>query len=124
MRPAAALTDSSRQVVIRNRVRTGPPYRGRRSKEKAVMSDQIELVARATELTANVVAGVKPDQLDSPTPCTEWTVRDLINHMVGASELFASAGEGERSTINPFGHPDDLVGDDPAGVYEATRTKL
>ena len=35
--------------------------------------------AHATE----VMAGVGPDQLDAPTPCREWTVRDLVAHTTG-----------------------------------------
>jgi uncharacterized protein (TIGR03086 family) len=44
--------------------------------------------------------------------------------MVGTAELFASAGEGERSSINPFGSPDDVIGDDPQAAYDTARDKL
>ncbi|MGZ4755706.1 MAG: TIGR03086 family metal-binding protein [Acidimicrobiia bacterium] len=30
-----------------------------------------------------VMAGVGPDQLDAPTPCREWTVRNLVAHTTG-----------------------------------------
>lgn len=29
------------------------------------------------------VRQVEPAQWDNPTPCTRWTVRDLVNHLVG-----------------------------------------
>lgn len=40
-----------------------------------------EFMPAAAELTAKVVAGVKPDQLDRPTPCPEYDVRTLVNHI-------------------------------------------
>ncbi|MGH9115811.1 MAG: maleylpyruvate isomerase N-terminal domain-containing protein, partial [Acidimicrobiales bacterium] len=31
---------------------------------------------RAQDAFAAVIANVRDDQLDAPTPCAEWTVRD------------------------------------------------
>ncbi|HEX4830697.1 MAG TPA: TIGR03086 family metal-binding protein [Trebonia sp.] len=36
----------------------------------------------AAGAAADVVAGVRPAQLDGPTPCTEWDVRALANHLI------------------------------------------
>jgi uncharacterized protein (TIGR03086 family) len=88
------------------------------------MTDQIALVERAMNLSGDVVAAVKPDQLDDPTPCTEWKVRDLLNHMVGVTQLFATAATGERSSVNPFGAPDDVIGDDPQAAFDSARAEL
>ncbi|MFL6240534.1 MAG: TIGR03086 family metal-binding protein [Actinomycetes bacterium] len=88
------------------------------------MSELIDQIERATGITANVVAAVKPDQLDDPTPCTEWTVRDLLNHLIDTAELIASAGEGKGSAFNPMVRPDNVIGADPQGAYDAARTKL
>src|SRR5882724_2386042 len=46
--------------------------------------------------THGVVAGVRPDQYDDPTPCTEWTVRDLLGHVVGGVTMFGEAASGEQ----------------------------
>jgi uncharacterized protein (TIGR03086 family) len=83
------------------------------------MSDPVELLDRTFRATGRVVAGVKPDQLDDSTPCTEWTVRDLLNHMVGIAQLFDAAARGEEPTINPFGMPEDIIGgDDVQAAYD------
>jgi uncharacterized protein (TIGR03086 family) len=37
-----------------------------------------------------IVAGIRDDQWDLPTPCVGWTVRDLLNHIV-AGNLWAAA---------------------------------
>jgi len=42
-----------------------------------------------------VVAGITPDQLDNPTPCREFTVRDVLEHMIGGATAFAAAYRGE-----------------------------
>jgi uncharacterized protein (TIGR03086 family) len=34
------------------------------------------------------VAGVAPDQWDAPTPCEDWTVRDLVRHVVDTQGMF------------------------------------
>jgi uncharacterized protein (TIGR03086 family) len=88
------------------------------------MADTVDLLERTTEAAGRVVSNVKTDQLGDATPCTEWTVRDLLNHMIGCAELFGSAAAGEQSTINPFGKPDDVVGDDPAASYDDAVTRM
>ena len=79
-----------------------------------------EAFERAIALTAPIVKSVRPDQTDAPTPCTEWTVRDLLNHLVGT--LWLSEGlftDGvPRHPMAPGGLPGtDLAGDDPAAAY-------
>ncbi len=43
---------------------------------------------------AQVVSGISPDQLDSPTPCESFTVRGILEHMVGGATAFAAAFRG------------------------------
>jgi uncharacterized protein (TIGR03086 family) len=56
----------------------------------------------ACTATATLVRGVRDDQLDDPTPCTEYTVRDLIAHVDqvarGADEP-SPLQQGWRSTV-------------------------
>ena len=41
-----------------------------------------------------VVAGIRPDQLDAPTPCDDFTVRGVLEHMIGGATAFAAAYRG------------------------------
>jgi uncharacterized protein (TIGR03086 family) len=52
---------------------------------------------QAVATAKGVLAGVQPGQLDDPTPCQSWKVRDLINHLVGGSYFFASSTNGDDS---------------------------
>jgi uncharacterized protein (TIGR03086 family) len=60
----------------------------------APMTSRIDSVTncrRAVDAARAVVATVRPRDLASPTPCTEWDVRALIAHMTGVSQAFAGA---------------------------------
>jgi uncharacterized protein (TIGR03086 family) len=56
-------------------------------------TSQVELLARACTSTAKVLEGVTGEQLALPTPCSDWRVRDLIDHIVGAADFFADLAE-------------------------------
>jgi len=71
------------------------------------------LYHRTVEAWADRVNAVGPDQWDRPTPCRDWTVGDLTNHVVGEDLWTAPLVNG--STIADVGDrfDGDLVGDDP-----------
>ena len=87
--------------------------------------DNIELMKQVIANTDKVVKGTDPSQLGLPSPCTEWTVRDVINHITGGSTIFAVCVE-EGSV------PDDLLGklmsgdnlgSDYVGAWEAASSR-
>lgn len=49
----------------------------------------LDLHDRSQRVFADVLSRVQPDQLGNPTPCTEWTVRDLIDHVISANNSVA-----------------------------------
>ena len=50
---------------------------------------------QAIASTHVVLTNVSPQQLDGPTPCANWTVRELINHIVGGQYFFAAGAAGQ-----------------------------
>lgn len=61
------------------------------------------------------VAGVEPGQWSSPTPCPDWTVHDLIAHVVGVQRaVMARLDDTEAVAVDPDG---DL----PAQWREASK---
>jgi uncharacterized protein (TIGR03086 family) len=71
------------------------------------------LYHRTVEAWADRVNAVGPDQWDDPTPCRDWTVRDLVNHIAGEDRWTVPLVEGR--TIEEVGTSldGDLLGDDP-----------
>jgi uncharacterized protein (TIGR03086 family) len=70
---------------------------------------------RAFASTRQVLSNVKPDQLDDPSPCQSWTVREVINHVIGGSFWFAgSVNDGKAPAI-----PDsDFTSGDMVATYD------
>ena len=51
-----------------------------------------------------VVHGVSEDQLGDPSPCDDWAVRDLANHLLGTSEAMRKVAAGEeQDRQDPWG---------------------
>src|SRR5258708_20866732 len=55
--------------------------------------DSVALLQRVVDETTGIIGKIGPNELGAPTPCTEWTVRDLINHITGGSTMFAMSAE-------------------------------
>ncbi|GAB3838504.1 TIGR03086 family metal-binding protein [Micromonospora andamanensis] len=49
--------------------------------------------APAAHALRTLLPGVADDQLTDPTPCTGWTVGDLLDHLVGLTFAFRTAAE-------------------------------
>ena len=61
----------------------------------------------------SVVAGVRADQYDDPTPCADWTVRDVLTHMIGVVDSLGGAAAGQRPS-GPF-----VLSSDPTAQLDA-----
>jgi uncharacterized protein (TIGR03086 family) len=70
----------------------------------------------ATRLDALASAEASDDVWHAPTPCSEWDVRTLVNHVVGEDLWTVPLMEG--ATIEEVGDrfDGDLLGDDPVAV--------
>jgi uncharacterized protein (TIGR03086 family) len=75
--------------------------------------DLVTLHERTVATFLDRVAAVPPSAWRDPTPCTEWDVRALVNHVVGEDRWTAPLLEG--ATIAEVGDrfDGDLLGDDP-----------
>lgn len=66
------------------------------------VSDPVSLYRAATDRASDIVEAVRPDQLGSPTPCTEWTVQQLIDHLVGGTEYLLATAENREPAQRTF----------------------
>lgn len=86
------------------------------------MMDMTALLQRTFDQANTLVATVRPEELTKPTPCPEWDVKALLNHMVGVNKAFTAGLHGEKLGGRPA---PDLVGNDPATAYaESTKAAL
>ncbi len=82
----------------------------------------IDLHHRALEVTNKVVANVKPEQLSAKTPCAAFTVKDLLNHMIGGNHMFVAAAKGEE--VKAPDSPPDFVGNDPHSAWKESSAAV
>jgi uncharacterized protein (TIGR03086 family) len=96
---------------------TGPidDHRPRIQKQGASMEvlDQLDELG---PLLAAVVGRIRADQLDNPTPCANFAVRGVLEHMIGGATTFAAAFRGAEP-----GHPATT---DVLAAFGPTLTEL
>ena len=82
------------------------------------MEDVQRFHARAVEAFGERVRAVPDDRWNGSTPCTDWDVRALVNHLVGENLWTPPLFEGK--TIAEIGdvYDGDVLGADPKGVRE------
>jgi uncharacterized protein (TIGR03086 family) len=69
-------------------------------------TDMDPLVAhqRAQETFAHVLVKVTSDQLSAPTPCAEWDVKALIDHVIAGNQRVVERAGGQVAPV-----PEDVV---------------
>jgi len=78
---------------------------------------------RALDATRSFVVGVGTDQWDKPTPCADWNVRELLNHIV-AGNLWAAELASGRSIDDVGSTLDgDVLGTDPIAAYDTSAAR-
>lgn len=79
------------------------------------------LMASAAKSAADVARGVRPEQLELPTPCAEYDVRALVNHLVVWTAFVSEHSARKESLTDPtLLDPDrDFTGGDWARDYAA-----
>ena len=87
------------------------------------MSDSYDLGPAAAQL-AELFDGVADDKLDAPTPCTGYTVRDLLGHLQGLTLVFRDAARKSLTVGPPPDRPGDLLTDDWRGRIADQLTEL
>jgi uncharacterized protein (TIGR03086 family) len=78
--------------------------------------DMLELLAKARPEARRRIAAIGTNQWDLPTPCTEWRVRDIVNHLIlgeVTAPLFL-----ENEPLEGLEESIELAGEDPLGAWD------
>jgi uncharacterized protein (TIGR03086 family) len=87
-----------------------------------------ELHRRSLQALVELANTVTPDDLDLPTPCSEWDIRNLLEHQVAQNHGFAFAASGQRSDLamwepRPLDDPVRRHAESAVAVLEAFAAK-
>jgi uncharacterized protein (TIGR03086 family) len=86
--------------------------------------DMYAALDRSTEHFAKLLDVVRDDQWQLPTPNPGWTVRDLVNHVVGGNRryvvLLSGAPTAEVEALRHLEH----LGEDPISAFTETAAEL
>lgn len=78
-----------------------------------------DVLAESYRALTDAVAGIKDDQWQLATPCSEWTVTQVIQHAAGDQLAYAAAlGIGNGPTYDPFS-PSGTIDGTPADLVRA-----
>ncbi|MFC4942267.1 TIGR03086 family metal-binding protein [Pseudonocardia sp. GCM10023141] len=80
-------------------------------------SEVAERYRRRADRFDALVAGVRADQWSWPSPCDEWTARDVVGHILDM----------HAAMLQPFGRelsPAPALADDPLGAFRAARADI
>ena len=80
--------------------------------------NQPQVLEQVVEISKTCVDQVKPSMFDLPTPCSEWNVRQLVNHMAITCRFGASTINQEPPAEDRLAEA-DVLGDDFQASFES-----
>jgi uncharacterized protein (TIGR03086 family) len=86
------------------------------------MTDIQQLHRRAAEASVAAVSRSTPTDLDRPTPCGEWALRDLLAHMIVQNHGFVTAAEGGGADLAIW--QVGPLGPDPVAEYAVATDRV
>ena len=84
--------------------------------------DLLDLYRQSSDWAGEKVAAAS-ENLDAATPCDDWDVRTLMNHMLETQQYFVRSGRGEDASP-PSPTPPDLLSGDPMADFEAVQSEM
>src|SRR4051812_10923264 len=86
-------------------------------------STPTEMLQRSFDRAQAAVSKIGPDDFEKPSVCTDWNVRQLVDHMTGICAMFSAALEGKSDDMQNAAM--EVGGADPKEAHrEAARRSL
>jgi uncharacterized protein (TIGR03086 family) len=126
-RPApAGIAEAGQWLTTALRANPEPGARG--SRLEALYTDGtdpwpdgvLDAFTRVQDTVGTLVRATAPDQFDLPTPCTDWAVRDLLDHLVWENIIWGGLAQGTPPT---GGHTEDHLGDNHIAAFETAAAR-
>jgi uncharacterized protein (TIGR03086 family) len=90
--------------------------------EVSMDRDLLDLYDCASAWATEKVAGAT-DDLDAQTPCEQWDVRTLLNHMLETQRYFLNSARGEEASP-PGPEPSPTLSADPVQDFQTVRREM
>ena len=81
----------------------------------------VELERRAGERAVALISAVPEARWSFPTPCSGWSVRDLVRHLIAGNVKYTGIAHGDDFVP---GAPEVELSDDAAAMYEQTLAEM
>jgi uncharacterized protein (TIGR03086 family) len=89
-----------------------------------ISSDGLTALGRANVAFGQRLRLVEADDLTRPTPCTEWDVYALVNHVIGGNRRYVLLLQGATAEIVERTRTEDHLGTDPCSAFASTAQAL
>jgi uncharacterized protein (TIGR03086 family) len=73
--------------------------------------------------TGKRIVAVRPSDLSAPTPCAEWNLRQVLDHLLGALALHLDAAHGLPVDPSRVGAGTDWSGAEPVAAFAAVAAR-
>lgn len=81
----------------------------------------VDQLRRGLDAVGALICKVRSDQWSATTPCTDWTVRRLVDHLIGMNRVFTALLLDAPPPSRPTA---DHVEQDPVAAYQDTAEAL
>jgi uncharacterized protein (TIGR03086 family) len=79
----------------------------------------LELLEASFAFTRTKIDGTRDAPLDAPTPCSEWTLQQLLNHTIASADGFASIVDGSVAEFDVESWAETPFAGDAVAAYDA-----
>ncbi len=85
-------------------------------------TDLVDLYRKSSEWAITKIDGAS-QKLDASTPCDDWNVEQLLNHMLATQRYFLNSAQGKEAQM-PMGEPPSIISNNPKADFEQARTQM
>lgn len=82
--------------------------------------DAMTALGETNEAMTQLIAGLRPEHKEMASPCTEWTVHDVLDHVCGGAHMIAGGMQGQA----PPEEAPEFLADGPANGWAAAHAAL